>query len=708
MLKRSRVPYVEQVQTTECGLCCVAMLLKFYGSHYKLNELREYFDVGRDGTSFLQLKKLLETLNFDTKALKCKLEFLPNVELPAIILWENNHFVILESISKKKAVIVDPNFGRRSMQISEFKSSYSNCILLAHPNENYKKKKRGKSVWNDFFPLIKKNNSLLLKILVLSLISYIISLCQPIFIQIIIDKVTKNKILPYNNLIMFCVILLIGNMVTLGRSKKLTNVRVSMDKDINEHLFMHLLKVPYHFFDVRSKGNILFTVNSASIVRDVFAEKVINCVLDVGSVLFIIIYMFYKSKALAITAGILFILNIIVIVISKPYLEEYNNYQLAEQSNLQSTQVEAIYSILGIKMTGVENFVFENWKLKYNRYINRFFEKENFNNVLEFIFNIIRDFSPIIILIYGLYLITLNEVTIGESVALYTLSGSLFSSANSISFNWNSIITAGLYTERISEVLSTEEEKSGSNKIEFNGSIDLENVSFSYSNTSENVLNDISLNIEEGSCVAIVGTSGSGKSTLAKIIAGLYQPSSGNIYYDGYNLNKLDSKHLRKQIGIVPQDITLFNKSIRENIAMSNSDMSLDKIKYAAQIANIDEEIEKMPMKYETIISEMGINLSGGQRQRIALAKAIINNPKVILLDEATSSLDMVNESKISQYFNSIGCTRIIIAHRLSTIKDADLIIVLDDGKIVESGTHNDLINKKEKYYELYNTSNSK
>lgn len=705
MLKRSRVPYVEQLKTTECGLCCIAMLLRFYGSYYTLNELREYLDVGRDGTNFAQLKNLLEILNFDTKVLKCKVEFLYNVELPAIIFWENRHFVILESISKKKAVIVNPSFGRRSVEIADFNNSYSNYILLAHPNERYQKKKKEKSIWYEFFPIIKKNNLFLLKILVLSLISYIVSLFQPIFIQIIIDKVTQNKILPFNDLIMFCTIILIGNIIILIRSKKLTNVRVNIDKDINENLFMHLLKVPYRFFDVRSKGNILFTMNSGSILRDVFAEKIINCILDIGSVLFIIIYMFYKSKTLAIAASILFILNIIVIIISKSYIEEYNNYQLMEQSHLQGVQVEAIYSILGIKMTGVENFIFENWKVKYNRYMNRFFKKENFNNTLNFIFNVIRNFSPIFILIYGLFLIIVDELTIGEVIAFYTLSGNLFGNASSILLNWNSIITAGLYTNRISEILSTEEEKSGTYKIDFNGNIDLENVSFSYSNTSTKVLKDVSLNIKKGDCIAIVGTSGSGKSTLAKIIAGLYQPSSGNIYYDGYNLNKLDSKHLRKQIGIVPQDITLFNKTIRENIAMSNSNISLDKLKTAAQIANIHQEIEKMPMKYQTLVSEMGMNLSGGQRQRIALARAVLNNPKVILLDEATSSLDMVNEVKISQYFNSIGCTRIIIAHRLSTIRHADLIIVLDDGKIVESGTHNDLIKKRGKYYQLYNNS---
>lgn len=703
MLRRRRVPYVEQESITECGLCCIAMILRFYGSYYTLAELREYISIGRDGTNFTQLKNLLETFNFNTKGLKCTVDILYKVKLPAIIFWENRHFVILESISKKKAVIIDPNFGRRTVQISEFMNNYSGYILLSYPNEQYKKKKRSNSIWHDFFPIIKKNKLSLIKIFILSLINYILTLFQPILIQIIIDKVTKNNILPFKDLIIFCIIILLVNIIILNRSKKLTRVRIDMDKDINENLFTHLLKVPYKFFDTRSKGNILFTLNSSSVVRDIFAEKIVNCILDIGSVLFIIIYMLYKSKELSICAITLFILNILIIVISNPYLKEYNNYQAMEQSKLQGVQTESIYSILGIKMTGVENSIFKNWKIKYNRYIDRFYKKENLNNILTFIFNSIKNFSPIFILIYGLSLIIVNKLTIGEVVAFYTLSGSLFGSAVSILSNYNFIITANLYTNRISEVLSTEEEQNGDIKIDLKGSIELKNVSFSYSNISEKVLDNISLNIPQGSSIAIVGNSGSGKSTLAKVIAGLYKPTIGNIYYDGYDLTDLDNKHLRKQIGIVPQEITVFNKSIKENININNLNISLDIIKNAAKIANIDNEIEKMPMKYETIISEMGMNLSGGQKQRIALARAILNNPKVILLDEATSSLDMINENKISEYFNSIGCTRIIIAHRLSTIKNSDMIIVLDNGKIVERGTHNTLIKKKGKYFELYN-----
>ncbi|NOV82731.1 ABC-type bacteriocin/lantibiotic exporter with double-glycine peptidase domain [Clostridium saccharobutylicum] len=230
----------------------------------------------------------------------------------------------------------------------------------------------------------------------------------------------------------------------------------------------------------------------------------------------------------------------------------------------------------------------------------------------------------------------------------------------------------------------------------------MENVSFAYSSKSEKVIKNVSLNIERGQKVAIVGKSGSGKSTLAKLLVGLYSPTGGDILFDKIPLNKLDKKYLRRQLGIVPQDVSLFNKSIYENISMGRNDIDMDKIKKACEITQIAEEIESMPMGYHTIISEMGMNLSGGQRQRIVLARAILNEPKILILDEATSSLDYINEKQVSDYFKNIGCTRIVIAHRLSTIIDSDMIIVLDNGEILDYGSHMELLKRKGQYFKLY------
>jgi ABC-type bacteriocin/lantibiotic exporter with double-glycine peptidase domain len=269
---------------------------------------------------------------------------------------------------------------------------------------------------------------------------------------------------------------------------------------------------------------------------------------------------------------------------------------------------------------------------------------------------------------------------------------------------WNSIVLTNAYLERIRDITDSEVEKNiNSGEIkELKGDIKLKNVSFAYTVNSKEVIKNISMHIKPGQKIGIVGPSGSGKSTLSKILLGIYTPTKGKIYFDDLELDKYYKKSLRKQIGAVPQEISLFNKSILDNIRVSNKNISLDKVKKVAKIAQIYDEIEKMPMKYNTFISNMGMNLSGGQRQRIALARAILNNPKILVLDEATSSLDSINESNVSNYFKNIGCTRIVIAHRLSTIIDSDIIFAINNGEIVEFGTHKELMSKKGFYFNLY------
>lgn len=285
-----------------------------------------------------------------------------------------------------------------------------------------------------------------------------------------------------------------------------------------------------------------------------------------------------------------------------------------------------------------------------------------------------------------------------------------FGYASSFFQVWNSFWIASNTIERLKDITDVPEENNNIGKEEPNltGSIELENVSFSYTSNEEDlVLSNISLSIQSGQKIAIVGESGSGKSTLAKLLIGLYEPTKGALYYDGKSISNINKKSLRKQMAIVPQEIQLLNKSIFENITMGNLQASIEDVKKAAEIARISDTIESLPMKYNTLVSDMGMNFSGGQRQRIALAKSILNNQKVVVLDEATSSLDSLNEVKIANYFKEIGSTSIVIAHRLSTIMNSDVIFVLESGKIIERGTHEELINFKGRYYELYSSSES-
>lgn len=704
-----KVPYVEGLQQTECGLCSVAMILRYYNSYESLQELREYLDVGRDGSSLRQLNWLLNTLNFNSKVYRAKKEGLYNIELPVIVYWENNHFIVLEKITESHAYIVDPAMGRVKLRIEDFEESYADYIIVAKPNENFKPKEKTKSVWKDFSKIIFQNKVLFIRIVITSIITYLFTLIIPIFIKNLIDKVSSNDYgFAKNSFFLVFGITALYACFYFLRNKDLIDLRIFIDKFMSESLFTKILKVPYKFFDLRSKGDILFTLNSSIIIREIFANQVIKGVIDCGAIIFIVCYMGSQSTVMMSVAMLLFLLNIAVIMSSRMNIIEYNKYLIVQQSKYQSVQIETVYSILGVKMSAIEDDVFKEWHLRYDNYLKKYKYKEKLINRVGVINHFIETISPLIVLNIGIYLLTLGNLTVGQVVAIYSLSSTFFSLASSLAHTWYSFIESTAYLERISDITSFDNEEFTDKhvKLELKGNIKLEKVSFSYSKNSKKVLDEISLEIKAGQKVAIVGKSGSGKSTLAKIIVGLYSPIDGSIYYDDINSNEINRKFARSQMGIVPQEVSLFNKSIYENISMNRTDIDEEAIIEASKIAQIHDEIEGMPMKYNTLVAEMGLNLSGGQRQRIALARAILEKPKIIVLDEATSSLDNINERLVSDYFKGLGCTRVVLAHRLSTIIDADLIVVLEEGKIVEKGSHEELIAIKGMYYSLYNNDN--
>ena len=313
-------------------------------------------------------------------------------------------------------------------------------------------------------------------------------------------------------------------------------------------------------------------------------------------------------------------------------------------------------------------------------------------------------FAPIAILLIGVQQCYMGNISLGDVVAFQSLSSMLFSSETSIFCAYSQYVLAATYLNRVNDIWCEAEEKSYAQQLELElkGEVTVENLSFSYTKDSQEVLHNISLEISPGERVAFVGKSGSGKSTIGKVISGLYATESGKIYFDGVDMTEIKRSSLCRQIGVVPQDVYLLNRSIRENIILNNDNISDEEIVEVCKSVQIYEEIMSMPMKFQTIVSEMGLNLSGGQRQRIALARALISKPKLVILDEATSALDSVNEKRITEYLRKEGGTQIIIAHRLSTVVDADMIYVMKDGEICEKGTHEQLMSLKNEYYNLY------
>lgn len=705
-----KVPIVEQLQQTECGLCCAAMILGYYGSHVRLIDLRQKYEIGRDGLRMRDIYELLKNYNMEVKIYNTDFTNINTKNCPCIAFWERKHFVVIEYIDKKsnKVVIADPALGRRSVSFDEAMQCYSGYVLLAAPSDGLKLIKKKRNVWYEYLYLLTKNKKLFLSILGLSIISYIFTLFMPIMIQKVIDFVNEGNGVNFTDVLLWLYAVMILALiyiltVYLSGKKKIIFAKL-LDKEIGENLFSHMLKLPLKFFELRSHGDIIFRIQSLSIIRDMFTQRIITFLMNCGTLLVLQVYLIVVSPYIAIVAFSFAVFCGFSIMYTRRKILETNQAEISTASKLQTIQSELVHSIANIKISGTEDDIYKKWKEHFNRNLDRHVETTERSNIHSTFIASFNQIVPILILMLSMFFYVNGEISIGEVIALYSAGNTFMAVCVQIFSSMDDFLLSSQYLERVHEIIEEREEDylSEGKEIKCNGSIELQNVSFAFTNHSEPVLKDISMKIKPNQKIAIVGASGSGKSTLGKVLLGIYAPTKGNLLYNSIEFSELNKKTLRKQMGVVPQDVILLNDTIYNNIEMSRENITPEMIERASEIAQVNGEIEEMPMKYNTIISDMGTNISGGQRQRIGFARAIVNNPNVLLLDEATSSLDTINESRISEYLKSIGCTRIVIAHRISTIVDADVIYVMKDGRIVEQGNHKALMKKNGVYTKLY------
>ncbi|HFN7451976.1 TPA: peptidase domain-containing ABC transporter [Streptococcus pneumoniae] len=656
-----KVPNIEQMSQIECGLCCCLSILHFYKSKETLLDLRRDIEKGRDGYSIGDLKQLLNKRNFDTGSYQVKdVNKISELPLPLIAFWDNQHYVVIYKVKKNKVYIMDPSKGYINYEFKEFSKHFSNIVLLSFPNENYQSlKSQFPSPWIRVFSSFSKVKGRLILTLLFSIISYLIILSVPVMTSKFINSALGNTFSFQTSFLILFSLLCLYLISILARSMGILFSNIFFSRDIESFTFKHLLKLPYSFFELRAKGDILYRISSLSGFRELFTNQVVGGVVDIGTILSVVIYMFLSSKTLSIIALILSLINFLFLFSTRKIMYDTVNRELQEQSLIYSVETEALNTISSIKISGLEDEIYENWS-KYLKNVLTKYKKRSIVHILyNSATNVFQLFAPIIILIFGLDNVLNGKILLGEVVAFQTMASILFSSEISI-FN-----------------------------------------AYTHSKDSAPVIENLNLTIEPGQRIALVGQSGSGKSTLSKILSGLYKIDTGKILFDGVNINQIDKKILSQNLGVVPQDSFLLNRSILDNITLKN-EVTSQKIEEVCKAVQIYDEIMAMPMKFNTIISEMGSNISGGQRQRIALARALINNPSIVILDEATSALDTINEERITKYIKSQGCTQIIVAHRLSTIKDADIIFVMKGGKIVESGNHKYLMDLGGEYYSLY------
>ena len=649
--------------------------------------------------------------------LRCQIGKIPKdvitrVETPAFIQLANKRILIVLESNKFGLVIGDPLTSIDLIEYEKLDSFFSEQetidIVLFQKTYKTPQKRFGLS-W--FKPAIKKHRKALIDVLIASIFVQVFQLMNPLIIQQIIDKVIGQN--GINTLPVLAVLLFVfsffENTLTAVRTNLFIDTTNRIDISLGEQVIDHLLRLPLSYFDKRPVGELSTRLGELEQIRSFLTGTALTVVLDaIFSILYIVVMLFY-SWILTIVALLLApLLGLITFTIS-PVIRRQLRTKAELNANTQNHLVEVLTGIQTVKAQNIELNARWRWRERYSKYVSEGFKNAVTSTTTDSLTQFLNQVSALSVICVGSYLVLKGQLTLGELIAFRIISGYVTAPLLRLSNLYQSFQQTSISLERLGDILNTTQESSTEEKSKIpmkpiKGKVKFEDISFSFKERGPLIISQLSAEINEGEFVAIVGQSGSGKSTLTKLIPRLYDPSSGKIIIDNYDISKVELYSLRRQIGIVPQDTLLFDGSIQENIALTNPDANSEEVIRAAKVACAHDFIMSTPTGYSSKVGERGGGLSGGQRQRIAIARTVLQNPQLLIMDEATSALDYQTERKVSlnlmEYFR--GKTVFFITHRLNSIKNADRIILMHDGVIDEQGTHQELLEKKGRYYSLF------
>lgn len=708
-LWRRRVPQLSQMSMVECGLACLAMIFSYYGRGTSISELRTQCGVGRDGLSALNLVRVARRYGMKVRAMSLQRNDLSTISLPVIVHWEFNHFVVVESWSRSAVRVVDPAGGRRRLTLEEFDAGFTGVVILLEPGANFQRCKEPSraSVRRHLAQYVRLAPPVLVQVICLSLLIQVFGLLLPLITRFIIDQVLPFRLSGVMGMLGLGMVLLVisQGVTTLLREWLLVYLRARIDMHMMRGFFEHLLKLPYTFFQQHSNGDLLARMSSNTIIRDTFSNQILSTLLDSSMVTLYLGVLLWQSPPFAGLAVCIGMVQVLLMASTNRKTRDLASQELAAQGKSQGYMSEALVGIASLKAAGAEERALERWSRLFFEQLNISVRRSYFSGLVSTALVMLRSLSPLALLWLGATQVLNGSLTMGTMFALNALTAAFLAPLGSLVSTGQQLQLVRAHFERLADVTLAEPEQKEKPRRQatprLTGCIHLDNVSFQYDPNTRKVLDAINLHIEAGQKVALVGRTGCGKSTLGKLLLGLYTPTEGSISYDGIPLSLLDYREVRRQFGVVMQDASIFSGSILHNLRLNNPDLSLQSVVQAAKVAAVHKDIVDMPMGYETFLSEGGSVLSGGQRQRLSIARAIAHDPAILLLDEATSNLDVLTEQKVEEHLRSLPCTQIIIAHRLSTIRNADLIIVLDHGTIVEQGSHEDLLRHNGYYTQL-------
>ncbi|MCX4247475.1 peptidase domain-containing ABC transporter [Paraliomyxa miuraensis] len=697
-----RIPVMAQSTATDCAATCLRMVLAFHGRHVPAGELSALLAPGRDGASAWALLEAARSQGLVGRGLRLSAAALHRLRPGSILHWDRKHFVVLERVEPGRGgrpsivTVVDPGVGRCRFDEAGLRARFSGLALELWPGEGLQRRQPPRSPYGRYLAILLAQPRLLSLSIALSLLLLVWSLAVPLLTALVVDglMVPSAGLGIGTMLVGGLLVVLAHAATTVGRSLALVRLHERFDRVLVPGLVDRLLALPASFFQQRSLGDLMMRVSSTSQLRDALTQGAVSTVMDGLLVVTYLALLAWLDVHLALVAVLLAAAYLGQLWLSHRGHRELTAAQLHHEARARGSLTRMLAGIETLKATGSEPEAAQQFHRQFEQVLEATRARGRFNAYFDGVAASLRLLGPLALLVLGAHAVTSGRLGLGAMLGATQLALAFLTPLSALVQTAVRLQTTVSHVERVEEIHATptEDLRCGAHRADLAGAIELSDVSVRYGAGAPWALRDVSLTIEPGQRVAIVGASGSGKSTLARVLLGLCPPQQGQVCVGGVPSDRLDLRDLRRRIGVVTQEACLFDMTIAQNLALAAPDATREELEHAARLARIHDDIEALPMGYDTRLTDGGSTLSGGQRQRLALARALVRRPELLLLDEATSALDTVTERAIHDALRRLGATVVTIAHRLDTVRDADVIVVMDRGQAVDRGTHHELL----------------
>lgn len=712
--KRVKTPVILQLEAVECGAAALAIILGYHKLFLPLEKVRADCGVSRDGSQAINMVKAARKYGMVAKGLRKDVDGLRDLEMPVILHWNFNHFIVLEGFTGDKAYINDPAIGRRTVKMEELNQSFTGIVLSITPGNNFRPSGSRTNIKSLLIPKIKPEIIPLIYLIIAGVAMLIPGIALPVANSIFFDDIVlaNRSSLLYPLLLYMSFFVVLQLLISWARETCLAQWENDLSFRLSRTFFHKILFLPVSFFDQRYAGEISSRVELNNQVSAIICGKGATAVLDIFISIVYLILLFILSTALSVVACFIAIGNLVFLSWISSKRIDLSRKLILEQGKISGVAYSGIGMIESLKASGKESEFFERWAGHHAQYINTERSVSKTSSMMAIVPVMINGLGTTAILAVGSNLIFAGSITIGFFFAYQALLANFLMPIQRLINVGGDLSELEGTLQRLADVernipddkklsILDSEPLTGNKQRKLDGYVEFKDITFGYSPLEAPLLDNFSFSLKPGSRVALVGPSGCGKSTIARLMAGLYEPWSGEILIDGKKISEIPKQQLYLSLAFVNQEIFIFEGTVRDNITLWDKTLPDAKIIQAAKDAEIHDLISSLSKDYDHPVSEGGRDLSGGQKQRLEIARAIAKDPSILVLDEATSALDALTEKQIEHNLRKRGCTCLIIAHRLSTIRDCDNIIVLDKGKIVEEGTHQQLMKNKGPYFRL-------